>query len=465
MRFTLVPFRPRSGKGEAQAILHPADGGGLGEQLGQYGILGSVLPSSNRDWIQDIEDPALNYAVFACLRWISDNLPEPEKQVVDRKGREKTPRETHPLLDLLERPNEFYDGDALFAATARDYSLTGNAYWLIERDNLGRPVRLWYVPFWMIGPRWPHDGSQFITDYIYRPSGQGKGIILPREDVVHFQWGLDSKNGGRTGTHRTLPVFPWLASLNEGAVYTASILRNLGVVPNLLIAKTEIGDDQKSVLKEWFQALFTRDNRGKVGVLNGVDADLKQLGLSPQDLALGDILQRPELAVCATFGIPPSVIYLGSTGGPNAFDNGGQHAQARRAGYQDCLMPMTKRFGKTITHRLLPAWEEQPPSQVFYRWDFSEVEALAEDQSALYERNNKSVAAGWMMVSEARERAKLPVDDSHKVFLRPGKSTMVRSADEMVAPPALPDAPSDAPADHDEPPGRPKPKDDEDEDA
>lgn len=443
MRLSLSRLVSRNAAGGELAITHPSGGIAYGgDSLGQYGLVGAILPSSDTDWAQSVGDPSLNYAVSACLRWITDNLPEPDRQVVDRQadGTLK-PRETHPLLDLLERPNDFYDGDALLAATARDYSLTGNAYWLKDRDNLGRVQKLWYVPFWMIAPRWPPNGSQFITDYLYRPQGIGRGEVKDRKDVVHFQWGLDTATGGRLGVHRTKPVLPWLGSLNEGAAYTAAILKNMGVVPNVIISKTQMSPEGKAGLVDWIKSKFTRDGRGSTGVLDAMDAELKQLGLSPNDLALTDILQRPELAVCNTFGIHPGAVHLGQTGGPNSFDNGGQQGQARRASYHDCLMPMTKRFAKTITHRLLGdtfatgMQETAPPSRVFFRFDFSEVEALQEDQNALHKRLDGSVAAGWMMVSEAREKAKLPVEESHKVFYRPGKSTMVKTADEEVEPP------------------------------
>lgn len=456
MRLSLTPLTRWLRRGaETQAIVHPGMGGGYGDLLGQYGIVGAVHPGSDRNWAEDVQDPSICYAVFACLRWIADNLPEPKRQVVDvNAAGEFTPRAQHSLLDLLERPNDFYDGDALFTATARDYATTGNAYWVIERDNLQRPLYLWHVPFWMISPRWDSSGKgPFVVDYLYRPQNAvgGSGIPVKRQDVVHFQWGLDTRTGGRLGWNRTAAILPWLASLNEGAVYTASILREMGVPANLLLSEQVIPVPAKQSIITDFKAMFTRDKRGGLGILDGAKLTWQQLGLSPNDLGLEGILDRPECVVCAIMGIPPSVIFLGNNSGAKGLDNGGQHEQARKAAYHDCLMPMTKRFGKTISHKLLPQMEGASfraavTSLIF---DFGSVQALQEDQTELYKRNDSSVLAGWLKVGEARGKAKFPSDDSDMVYLRPSKAVMVKTADEEVEPPTPPALPSGEPDEDD----------------
>ena len=398
------------------AFTFPAyGGGGINDIRGLPGVVGAILPGSSVDWATEAGEVQLNYAVHACLRWIGENLPEPERQVVRREGEEWVPDEEHPCLDLLENPNQEYDDDSLFAAVSSDYALTGNSYLKKEYDNLGRVVELWWAPWWMVYPRWPTDGKKFIESYVYRPGGSGTPEPWKPEDVIHFRWGLDARTGGRLGVHRTLPVLHAIASLNEGMVYTASVLRNMGIVPNLLTSKKLISEDNRNRLKAWFQQAFSRDGRGKVGLLDDAeDVDLKQLGLSPESLALDKILQRPELAVCAAFGIHPGVVYMGQPGGGRtAFDNGGQLAEARRASYHDCLVPMTKRFGKTLTRRLLiPDYGVKSERKEKIAWDFSNVEALQEDQNALATRLVALYQGGLMTRNEGRSKLNLkPVED------------------------------------------------------
>jgi phage portal protein BeeE len=50
------------------------------------------------------------------------------------------------VRELIGAPNGYYDGTALWQATLVSWCLTGNAYWLIVRDSMLRPIGLWYVP-------------------------------------------------------------------------------------------------------------------------------------------------------------------------------------------------------------------------------------------------------------------------------------------------------------------------------
>lgn len=438
-----VTSGPPPGVSQPYAITHSSSGGGA------YGLLDGMMfgntriGGSDHNWEQEVGDLTLNYCVAGCLRWLADNISEP-KLVVERRdadGKWK-PDVYHPVIDLLETPNEDYDGDSLVTAAAWDYSLTGRSYLPKERDNLGRLKQLWWVPWYTMAPRYPQDGSAFISDYVYRPAGLGRDYYYAKEDVVHFRWGLDYATGGRLGVHRTRPFLPAISALNEGAIYTPSILRNMGIVPNVLAVRGTVSPAAREGLKAWFSSLFTRDGRGKPGILeveggDGAVADLKQLGLSPEDLTLDVILNRPEILVCNAFGIHPGVLYLGGAGG-KGFDNGGQLAEARRASYHDCLMPLLKRFATFLTRSVLSEFEIDGPNKVRLRFDFDEVEALQEDRDRLFKRNSEGVKAGWLKVSDARAHAKLDTDETDNVYLRQSGVTAVKTADENVAAPADP---------------------------
>lgn len=431
---------PASTAADALAI-HPVLGGGLSDYgfsgTGALGILGGALPGSDRDWVAEVKDPTLNYVIHACLTWITENIAEPDPAVCrkDEGGKWKA-LPTHPLLSLLEVPNEDQDGWQMLSATAADYRVYGNAYLRKERDNLERVRELWWTPQHMISPVWDTDGRKFISHYVYRPTGHGTPIRLRKQDVIHFRWRGDSLTAGRMGVHRTQPVYRAIAALNEGDTYTPTLLRNMGIVPTLISVKEALTEDGKTALREWWAKLFTRDGRGKPGVMEK-EGTVQQLGLSPEDMALDKILQRPELAVLAAFGIPAAVLGFGVVGGDKGLDNGGQHEQARKAAYHDCLMPTLSQFGHCLTRQLLPDFELDPTG-LRVQWDFSQVPALREDQNALYERNNKAVLAGWLMVSEAREAAGKPFDESHNVFYRPNTVAAVMEPGEEVEPPEPP---------------------------
>lgn len=430
-----IEVGPPPGMREPYALTHSSSGFGAWDTLDGMVFGASRLPGSDQDWAREVGDITINYVIAGCLRWMADNVGEPELVVERRDTDGEWKKEPyHPLLDLLLQPNDAYDGESLLTAAMWDDSIVGRGYWIKERDNLDRLKRLWWVPWYTIKPR-AKDATVFLSDYLYRPAGQGRDYSYKPKDVVHFRWGLDYETGGRLGVHRTRPFLPAVSALNEGAVYTPSILRNMGIVPNVLMVRGTVSPEARQGLRDWFRSLFTRDNRGAPGVLEvagdgtGGVGDIKQLGLSPEDLALDVILNRPEIAACLPFGIHPGVLYLGNAGG-KGFDNGGQLKEARRASYHDCLIPRLKRFARTITRSLLSEFEIDGPNQVRCRFDFGDVEALQEDAGELYTRNTVAVEGGWMRVSEAREKAKLKVEESDKVYLRKPGVTAVEEADE-----------------------------------
>src|SRR5512140_2980301 len=77
--------------------------------------------------------------VQAALGWIVRNFPEAPIRVQTRKPDRELEVATDPgstaFLDLLDSPNEAYDGILLKMALVADYWLDGNAYMLKVRDR------------------------------------------------------------------------------------------------------------------------------------------------------------------------------------------------------------------------------------------------------------------------------------------------------------------------------------------
>lgn len=400
---------------------------------GRQGWIGGALPGSDVNWVRETGDPALNDVVAACLRWIGDNLPEPELTVVrKRRDGETVADPTHKLVEFIRRPNDEYDGDCLMAATASSYALSGNAYWALERNNGGQVARAWWLPHWSVWPQWPADGSAFITNYLYRPQGaRGLGVVFDKKDIVHFRWGLDPYTGGRVGVHRTAPVYRSICSENEAATYTYSIMKNMGIVPYLFMpGDGNTYDDPATTasLRKLWQTMFTKDGRGKAAWAP-VKIEVEKLGATPKDMALGDTTHEAQLRVCGAFGIPPQVVFVGGAEKGTGFDSGGQHNEARRAAYQDCLQPMCRRFEAVLTNRLLPEFDQRPSVTVVY--DFSRVSALSEDETEAWKRWDLAVRGGWMKVSEARQRAGMTFEPSDEVYLRPTTSAVTEEYEEL----------------------------------
>src|SRR3546814_14292914 len=85
-------------------------------------------------------------------------------------------------------------------------ALDGNAYWMIVRNGLGRPAELWYIPHWLIEPKWPANGSVFISHYVYSPGGGAASMEIDPAAVIHFRHGLHPHNPRKGLSHGSASV-------------------------------------------------------------------------------------------------------------------------------------------------------------------------------------------------------------------------------------------------------------------
>lgn len=402
-------------------------------QSGIYGGSG-VLPGSPVDYEALAGDVMRNSVVSACAGWIADNVTEPNLTVWTRMpaaaGVTEQPDATHPLCELIRNPNPHYDGDALWQATAISYACHGNAYWLKVRGDRGRGAtrELWWVPHWTITPRWSR-AEDFISYYEYSAGGAAEPIKLAPSEVVHFRYGIDPDNP-RLGMSRVRTVLREVVTDNEAAVYWAAVLRNLGIWGCVISPATEDGElpmGTGEVIRRQIFAQHTGEERGRPLVLTH-PVRVDKTALDPGQLLPLELRVVPEARICSAFRIPPSVLSLTAGDRTKAFAN---YRQARRSAYEDCLMPMARRFAQSVESQMGPEFGlVRGAGRV--GWDWREVAALREELTAIYNRNSVGVAGGWLTVNEARALAGLPPradGDVYRLNVRPPRPVQDPSAD------------------------------------
>ena len=387
-----------------KAAYSVAFGSGL-SPLGSF--LYGLLPGSRYNWEKEVGPAWANSAVSIGLSWVADNFSEPTLRVVttDAQG-EDQPVESHPLLGLLDQPNPFDDADSLFTATLISYLVDGNAYWVKSRGMGGQVVALWYVPHWAMKIDW--DDRGLPAQYIYTARGRTMNYAL--EDVVHFKFGKDPENPFY-GLSRLRPLLREIYTDNQRATYEASLLRNYGV-PGVILSPEDptvtMDKEDRDSLKELWRASTTGDNVG-MPIVPSAAVKVQQMAFSPDQLALGTIGEGAEARICSALRISPMCLDL-KVGLENSTYSNKQ--EARKGAYLDCLIPMQKRFAKTIDKQLLPDVGGYRTERV--KWDYAGVEALAENQDDLATRAVALFTGGVFMRSESRQmmgKDSKPADD------------------------------------------------------
>jgi HK97 family phage portal protein len=435
-------FRQRASEG-FKAFRFP--GAGVGDAYGAGGMLGLsslgwMLPGSRYDWQKESQPCWLNGPVLAAIQWTAGAWPEAPQVLKQRKvdGTEEVLR-SHPVLDLLARPNRDYDDTVLLASSILSDFCAGNAYWYKVRNSQGTPIELQYLPHFLVEPFWPRDGSRFIAGYSYHVGGEY--LPLPNEDVVHLRNPVADPLNIRKGLSPLAAELRAVCTDNEAQTFSAALLKNFGV-PGVVLtpedADAQITPEQAEELKRLWRERFTGDGRGDP---LGSPARIKvqKVSLSPEELALDSLGRMPAQRICAALRIDPMVL-----GYPAENKTYANYEAAIGAAWRNMLIPLQSAIDSQLTLQLLSDFTTDPTLRLAH--DHTQVAALSEDSTALYKRLSEAVGGPFLTPNEARQLAGFEEIDG-------GEALYPKSA------PALPgNEPDGAPRPK---PGDEKPKGDE----
>jgi HK97 family phage portal protein len=373
--------------------------------------------------------------VMAPVQWVQRALPEARLVVKSRKRDGSIDMiDDHPMLELIQKPNPYYADIVLFWGTVLSMLTDGNAYWIIVRNGYKQPAELWYVPHWMMEPKWDNKGDEFIGHYEYKPGGGVAPQKIAPEDVVHFRHGINPRNL-RKGIAPLDSAIREIYMDNESSAFVSALLKNMGV-PGVVISPkggAMVPQGDVDATKAWFQEQFGGDNRGKPLVM-GAPTDVTPYGFNPQQMNMSESRDVAEERVCALLGIPAAVVGFGS--GLQSTKVGATMEEMRKLAWHNGVLPIARLIADELQRSLLPLFPKTQGQIV--DWDTDDVRALQEDEDKKTERWNKRLLGGAVTVAEAREAWGLDVDDSHRIYLRPINLIEVPEGEARPEPVALP---------------------------
>ena len=399
------------------------------------------------------EQGAKNSIVLAVVGWVQrafGEAPPTLQQYVSEQWEYVALTDArYRVVDMLERPTPWYSGAELWRATVADLMLSGNAYWLIIRNDMGAPVQLWWVPSTAITPKRAQGENtrrslSIAIDHYEYQTETGPHSAPPR-DVIHFRDGMDPHDP-------ILGCSPFRALLREIATdeyasqLTETLMRNMGV-PGVVIVP-DAGVDPRSwtperarIVAEDFARAFRGENQGKPYV-PPVPVKLERFGWSPEQLKLRDLRGLSEERITAVMGVNAAVLNLGA--GLSTTKVGATLHEFREEAYETRIIPMYRDISSQLNHQLLPQMGLPLRRRHRLVFDTRDVRVLQDDRIKRSERVSAEVLAGRLRVSEARRLEGLPVDDGDEIYLRPNSHTPTTG--ESVELPAAPDpAPEEAP--------------------
>lgn len=304
----------------------------------------------------------------------------------------------HPFLDFMAHPNPLYEmtSSAIWRLHEIYLMLVGESFFLIERDDRGRPVELWNVP-----PHWVK-----MTPYLGNPnysivSPGGLSMTVPVDDMFVMK--------------QLNPLDPFLRGLGiaesiadevEIDEYAAKFQKRFfynDATPPVVFLMPDATDEQRNAfMARWNQKHRGVENSHRAAALSG-NVDVKEIG-SNDGKNLGFIESRIAMrdAVLEHFGVPREIMGITENSNRSTAD-AAQYIYAKNV-----LTSRIRMREEAINAQLLPMFG----SNLVWRYDAVIPYDKEFDKGKALEAYN----AGLITKNEARELLDLPDIEGGNIY-------------------------------------------------
>ncbi len=291
-----------------------------------------------RLYVKEKPNPSKGYAPLSYFRHkaIEKALPNygsPVAEVVNP---------SNPLLRLINRGNAYHNYMELMQLTIEDLDLTGNAFWLMEKNPLGQPVELYPLPSQLMQPK--RDDNYNIIEWVYQ-EGIHEKHYKP-EQLIHFKYSNPADPYGE-GYSPTRAAYARIQVSFKEVSWLDNELENLCRPDSIIAIKNDNGIspyEQERLLKEFYQR-YRGGEKGPLfleGTLN-----YQPLSWQPTSMADLEIHKIVKTTLCNAYQIPPDLFELGTS------SNRSTKEAAIYSLMADCISPRMELLVEKLNERLV----------------------------------------------------------------------------------------------------------------
>lgn len=287
----------------------------------------------------------------------------------------------HPFLDFMKQPNPLYEmtSSAIWRLHEIYLLLVGESFFLIERNENGRPIELWNVP-----PHWVR-----TTPYLGNPayqiiSSNGLSMTVPVDDMFVMKQ-LNPLDPFMRGLGIAQSIADEVEIDEYAAKFQKRFFYNDATPPVVFIMPTASETQREAFMARWNQQHRGVYNSHRAAALSG-DVDVKTVG-NNDGKNLGFLESRIAMrdAALEHFGVPREI--MGITENSNrATADSAQYIYAKNV-----LAPRIKSREEAINKQLLPLfgdnllWRFDPV--IPYDKEFDRTTALDAYNAGLITKN------------------------------------------------------------------------------
>jgi len=340
--------------------------------------------------------------LFAVVSRIAEGVSEGKWRLysVNVKG-ERTLVYKHPIINLMDFVNPFQTCQEFIELHQLYMGLTGECFWVINKNRLGEPQEMWIAP--------PEKMSvipsqkEFVAGYIYQIGNQK--IPLTKEEVIHH------KLPNPSNPYRGLGPVQALAVDLDSELYSGKWNRNFfynSARPDGLITfDGTLSEEQFDRLKkQWAERHEGVSRAHKIALLEG-GGKYQQIAINAKDMDFKSLRLLNRDNILGAYGMPLSV--MGITENVNkANAEAGEYTFARWL-----VKPRLNRIKNKLNEQLIPMFHNAQNLEL----DFDEVVPQTTEQKI--SQAESGMRAGYITINEARQLQGWDPKPSGEVFLIP----------------------------------------------
>ena len=341
---------------------------------------------NTEEWIRTFRtNPRL-----AVVERIASDLSFAEGKLfrVDENGDEQEIA-AHPFLDFWANPNPLHEmsSAALWRLLEIYLKLKGEGYFIMERDEFGRPAELWPVPTHWVQMT-PYQGFPYYTVRITN----GQLMEVPVDDMFVMK-DLDPYDPFKRGLGQSEALADEIETDEYAAKFQKRFFFN-DATPNIIIGMPKSTEEQrKRFLAEWMQRFKGVFQSHGVATVNG-DVTVNKIGESMKDMDMVNGRTFLRNAALEHYGVPREI--MGITESSNrATSEAAQFIYA-----QNVLMPILRRREEAINHQLIPWFGDD------LVWHFDDIVPRNQEFDKAVGLDGWN--AGLLTKDEAREKLGMP---------------------------------------------------------
>lgn len=335
--------------------------------------------------------------------------------------------EFHPLLDLLEHPNEWMVHQNMMDFTLANLLVTGRSFWILcASETSNQPYSIVPVPTTWVQP--VHDPKPFSA-WTIKPPGHSDtaGLTVDPAYVLHFYFPDPSTPYGAVSPLNMLAR----AILNSEAIAEAqhSAFRNEGMPSVALLAGDEadavasssgagpvaLTPEQRQEIIDWFRQEYAGPVRqGLPIVLDAIIKDIKILSRNPKEMAFLESSGVTRDQIFSGLGVPKVAAGI--------FENLTRDAAAvaDRHLCQNVLNPIIRMLSQTMQRGLVPLFTRGRENLVVWI-----EEARPIDQELEMEKWRRAAQYFAPTINEWRRFLGLPPKAGGDVIVVPQRARLV----------------------------------------